>query len=758
MRLYLPGLSPLLSFASLSVKPALLSIFEDYIAVLKPGTLQPALKAITLALLPGLEEEASEEFERTHRLLDKFRDAIREKRSNGEIPRDAAEDRLFWQSIFLATMTSSSRRQGSLQYLIRNLPRLSMPTEAHKDRNGTGQNGEASADVSWPVDIEAIISPEPGLLIRCFAAGLRDDQLLVQRGFLDLLVTHLPLSSPVLQLRVKQDDLELLISAAASVVARREMSLNRRLWSWFIGPESSKESEDDKPSSPGPSNKLQTIPSGLGSVPDYFESYGLHPLTESVLKMIATRSSAPLTRAKPFRICLSLMDRSEIGGLIIPRIFTPAMESIRQYEKVAPSKEAFLEVLRSAHVFFDGIQSRLIWSEIIRLLHSALNADRLGTPSLPVDVARTKVDLVWFITTKFNIREEEMLVSHMPAACLLILVCVCNIKGNIKDCASEESTEVVHLALKVTARLLEQLPERAFVMDDSQQHLMDGATAENDSGRSGEQISRSILQMYQEIKSENTIPYRKNDLATMLVQYASKILVLALEHPDQRHILEASLSIFAKVIRITSLEDSLDIEPILSKLSNDVGSDALAHGDKSAFSNTVGLLSTFELLSNVVPAQNWASNRQIRLVMNGLILNFWEFLSPSRPQHNVEAVRAFWRLHSISPNMQLVESSIATLMISHSDLDQDVNVTMEGARRFATLWTHSSSKLQTTSDRRANSTRTKKKPSRKSLGEFSDPELLARPLLLLLDSLCDTSNALFVFTVSWLQSLSSVQV
>ena len=42
-------------------------------------------------------------------------------------------------------------------------------------------------------------SPDPGLFIRAFSAGLTDSNSLVQRGFLELLVKNVPISLPLLQ-------------------------------------------------------------------------------------------------------------------------------------------------------------------------------------------------------------------------------------------------------------------------------------------------------------------------------------------------------------------------------------------------------------------------------------------------------------------------------------------------------------------------------------------------------------------------------
>jgi hypothetical protein len=60
--------------------------------------------------------------------------------------------------------------------------------------------------------------------MRCFAAGFADQQLLIQRGCLDLLVSHLPLHCKVLQ-RAKPADFGALLRAAVDVVNRRYVNL-----------------------------------------------------------------------------------------------------------------------------------------------------------------------------------------------------------------------------------------------------------------------------------------------------------------------------------------------------------------------------------------------------------------------------------------------------------------------------------------------------------------------------------------------------
>lgn len=194
---------------------------EGYIVDLEPWAIRPALKAIILALLPGLEEETSDDFELTLRILNKLRDVsgCLETQRTSEA---GASGQYFWQCLFLASITNSSRRLGVLAYLNRYLPKL-----------GIADRRPSVADAGDMTDIppkmlaaaDSVILPEPGLLIRCFASGLSDEQLLVQRNFLDLLVTHLPLNSPILQTRLAEGDLETLVISAVGVVARRDISL-----------------------------------------------------------------------------------------------------------------------------------------------------------------------------------------------------------------------------------------------------------------------------------------------------------------------------------------------------------------------------------------------------------------------------------------------------------------------------------------------------------------------------------------------------
>ena len=732
---------------------------------LDPVILRSALKAITLALLPGLEEETSEEFERTLSLLNRFRNAVGSGSDYTNANSSVSGDQHFWQSLFLACITSPSRRQGALAYMVRELPPLGILSRPHGQCNHAEEHETRGISRTFPPQIEAVTTPEPGLLIRCFAAGLQDEQLLIQRGFLDLLVTHLPLHSAVLCQKVVARDLELLVSAAAAVVVRREMSLNRRLWTWFLGPEGSSGPDDSVPSSPDSSPTI--IPAKNNnpqlSQTEYFKHYGLAPLVSSILKVIADDSLKPPEKARPFRICLSLMDRWEIGGLVVPQIFLPAMESVWRYQKLATSKEALEEVLRSANVFFDAIESSLIWAELTEI---AIGALKTKDPKAgKVDSLRSEdcLDLVLFVVTSFNIREDEMLAIHIPMVTLALIVSLrLHFEAPLAN-AKEGLSPAIDFAIDIAIHLIDLIP--AKILRREKGH----GPNTRDNGRqkdSKPRILQEIQDFYQSSQrgSEDiNPPFDDTSIRDLLLYNATRLVALGLGASIEVAYLDKEVAFLDKFLRkaqISCLEDNEETEnglliTIMSTLST--ASDACAARDGIEilpFPTIAVLVSTLEMMCNASPPNAWHSDHRVRRILPNLLTGLWTYISPARPRHSVEAVRALWRVHSVSPDARLVEGSIATLMLEDRNGHTGQNVDIEGARRFATLWAHSGQISKTPVDRRLSSENAPHQSSRRAKESF----VLAQPLLLLLDSLFDPKSELFVFTVGWLQSLSSIQL
>ncbi|KAG8710253.1 hypothetical protein FRC11_004702, partial [Ceratobasidium sp. 423] len=171
--LWSSGLFPFFEYAATSVKPALLNLYDTHFLPLG-NSLRPATRALILALLPGLEEEAGEFFDKVLALLDRLSGMV--------------SPAFFFQNVWLVLVTSPTARAPALNLLMRRLPKLG-PDD----------------------DLSSVVGNDVGLMIRAFAAALEDDNM------------------------AQPSDQAILMRAAAEVVLRRDLSLSRRLFAWLLG-------------------------------------------------------------------------------------------------------------------------------------------------------------------------------------------------------------------------------------------------------------------------------------------------------------------------------------------------------------------------------------------------------------------------------------------------------------------------------------------------------------------------------------------
>ncbi|KAI9167035.1 Protein dopey [Paramyrothecium foliicola] len=723
--LYLPGLAPTLSFASLSVRSPYLDLLEQHFLAVDPRSLRPAMKSIILALLPGLEEETSEDFDRTLRLVAGFKEAIRPPGSEELTPQHSSGDDYFWQCFFLASITSHSRRSGALAYLVRYLPALEPKKPVDPSKTSDEEQDALKKQISL-----IVTSPEPGLLVRCFATGLGDEQLLIQRGFLDLLVTHLPLNSHVLQTRVKSGDLEILLRAAAGVVTRRDMSLNRRLWAWLLGPEPTP-AEGEMASE---TNKdEQTY---LTSKTSYFEEYGLQPLTRALLDLIKGPAHASvIERARPFRICLSLMDRWEIGGLIVPEVFLPVIESVRQFKDQASSKSEYNDVLRSASVFFDGIESGLIYGELVGLLAQAMSPGNLS-----VDSRLDKLSLVNFILTNFNVREEEMITIHAPLACLAALSMLEDSTG--RQATENLSNELSENVLDIATSLLDLVPERAFRDSEAEK-------SKNTSELPNLEVLKQIKAFY--VTEQGNIeasppPFNPHEFGLLLLQKSLNFIC----NNDPSNLL-GDWSLRVRVLSMGLLKTPaayrLDTQRLLDFLHRQL--DQQNHLPFSHFSSIVHLSTQLYATERIDVAE-------LSALVPFLVRHAWSYLSASEPRYHVESVRCLWQLQTaLSPSNRDIEAAISTILVEAGVSINGNCAAADLGRSFGVLWSHTLQDNQ--SDRRGSKTPLFEQKHTARLSGMDNYELmLTQPLFLVLDALVDDRTQLHMAVKSWLNSMVGI--
>ncbi|KAJ8607577.1 hypothetical protein MRB53_040208 [Persea americana] len=697
---YLPGLCPLLSFSALSVRPALYDLLEDYIICLSPTDLRPVLKSLILSILPTLEDETSEDFDRALSTITRLQTAFTE--SN-----EAAVDlpSFFWQSVFLSVITSPPRRQGALNYLIRQLPKFI--TRTHSSSTDHGIDALSS-------EARIAVSPEPGLLIRAFACGLADLQALVQRGFLDLLITHLPLDSPVLQHGVQDQDIQLLISAASSVLLRRDMSLNRRIWQWFLGPEPKDENADNASSQ----QQLR-----------FFQRFGLKHLETCLLETFSAPALHITERARPFRISLSMMDRWEIGGQLVPRIFLPAVASAYTFSQKSSAADT-TELLKSASLFFDGVESRLIWSKLFDLASTAGNAESFGN----------NFALLQWILETFNVSEEEMMDVLAPLTALYLL-------NRFVQSPSSDSTQVQRIILGSVALLLPLVSAKALAASEDVAPARDSHSAAVEPS----QVQQDIAAFFDASPSAPTAsPYQARTICSLLVDLARRGLRMTISNGQTGDQTQIMISIITILLQKAPNCHSSAIDDIIASVDDYI---------RKAADIEFHLINSFVTLISAIDSVPQGSDIRSRDRFGDLEAQLtpliYRYVSPSFTRHNIEAVRLLWRVDSIFEEQDAVQSSIQSLLAeSGSNGEQDA------LAMFLNLWTLSQTQPQTTS--RSPVPSLAKRTSSLTNGADSDKnsrrlQVLSKPLMNVIDLLTDAGSPASAEVSAWLNTASNFE-
>lgn len=422
VNIWIGGILPLMSYASISVKHPLIDLYEKYIVSLPSATLKIIVKPLLASLFPGIDDESSESQASVMNLIE-------------TLYANLDDASLFWQSCFIIIINNKDRRLGAVVWLTKKLPSLNaVPHLAAKGKQDGTETGSGSgpapsggntdtdaADVDAGLDSKSeqerkqyalsllldeskpVVTPEPGLLIRSFVKCLDDDnEILIQRGILDLLLQRLHLHSPLLQLLAKPSDTKLLIMSACKTMLKKDMSLNRRTWNWLLGPALDPESGDHNDS-------------------NYFLKNGSQHLLDGLAEMIED----PNTCIDAFKIVSALMDRWQIGSHLTPKIFIPLIDKCKTFS----GNQA---VLKTASSFFDSVETDIIWGKMFNKVF--LNKD---------------YDLLLYVLQNFNCAtDEEITVRHLPLILLSAL--------------SQDVTSIPNY-MEILEVLVGMIPERAYL-------------------------------------------------------------------------------------------------------------------------------------------------------------------------------------------------------------------------------------------------------------------------------------------------------
>ncbi|TPX60422.1 hypothetical protein PhCBS80983_g01815 [Powellomyces hirtus] len=343
------GLFPFLQNSTTTLKPLVLGIYEKFYLPLGPR-LKSCLKGLILAILPVLEEENGEFFSRGISLLDSLSSSVGQG--------------YFYHCLWLSLISTPHLRLAAVNYLLKRMPKLS------------------SAE-----DVAVVLGNETGLLARALSAVLTDEIALVQRGGLELLVVHFPLKYGLYQ----DSDLTLVLQAAVSVVLRKDMSLNRRLYAWLLD-----SSEGTKLSD----KTRQDLALALKSI---------FYITDDDANQLA----------KPYKILISLLDKSEVGQPLLQDTLVDIVWSLREHTLHSDNRAS--ELMQTAIMFMDMVDPSLIFKQCYNIIHNITSRGLEGIEGCQV---------IEFMITEFKWHDEETQRLHFPflykaiVAHLLALPCL----------------------------------------------------------------------------------------------------------------------------------------------------------------------------------------------------------------------------------------------------------------------------------------------------------------------------------------------
>ena len=184
-------------------------------------------------------------------------------------------------------------------------------------------------------------------------ACLNDPVILVQRNTLEFLLLGFPMHTNLLS----QSDLIRLVTNGLNTILRRDMSLNRRLYSWLLGSEVKKATATEEKQS-----STSTLPR-----PSYFEQHSKLVLIKALkctLKQSLEHTPVDLT---PYKILVSLLDKVEIGPAVLDHVLCDVIRAMTL-------SYGHTEVAKSANLLFATFDPSYIWSFMTNIYEKSCKA------------------------------------------------------------------------------------------------------------------------------------------------------------------------------------------------------------------------------------------------------------------------------------------------------------------------------------------------------------------------------------------------
>jgi Dopey, N-terminal len=356
--LYAGGLFPLLSYSATTLKPAVLSLYEATLLPLGPY-LVPYLDGFVLAILPGLEDESSEFYERSVTLLDALADAVANDASS------------FCRALWRALLLSPPMRQPAANYI-----RIRLV---------------ADKKLAWK---KCLLEDMP-LVAYAMAAALNDANSLVQRNVLDLLLRELALHQSFFQFKSEncRTAAVALVRGVFGALLRKDMSLTKRVHSWLLGGKEHKK--------------------GL----DYFDQFSRSLVIDAVddemacaVRTVLQSSSSSASLTRPCKILSGLLSRAELSealACVLPlRVLRYARDMLQ-----TPNSSYEPEIRHAVAGIVSQLGSANIFGELERVVVE--NEKLTDEPDMP-HVERDTYELLTFAVASAPINDDVVRRHKLP--------------------------------------------------------------------------------------------------------------------------------------------------------------------------------------------------------------------------------------------------------------------------------------------------------------------------------------------------------
>ncbi|XP_028366427.1 protein dopey-1 isoform X3 [Phyllostomus discolor] len=429
--LYSSGLFPLLANAAMSVKPTLLSLYEMYYLPLGK-TLKPGLQGLLTGILPGLEE-GSEYYERTNTLLEKVAAAV--------------DQSAFYSALWGSLLTSPAVRLPGITYVLAHLNRkLSMEDQLY------------------------IIGSDIELMVEAVSTSVQDSSVLVQRSTLDLILFCFPFHMS----QATRPDMIRILSAALHVVLRRDMSLNRRLYAWLLGPRSTRHSNPEEHAT------------------YYFSTFSKELLVQAMVGILQVNGfgeeSTLMQDLKPFRILISLLDKPELGPVILEDVLIEVFRTLysqckaeldlqmeppfskdhAQLSSKLRENKKTAELIKTANLLFNSFEPYYMWDYVARwfeeccrrTMHARLQTGPGDSESSELQLSNFcllvdfLLDIVSLPTRSMRVLCQETYIEiqteHLPQ---LLLRMVSALTSHLHTLHLSELTDSVRLCSKILSKV-----------------------------------------------------------------------------------------------------------------------------------------------------------------------------------------------------------------------------------------------------------------------------------------------------------------